>query len=241
MAEISKTADEALAALVELSESGPMTAAELSRALGLNRTVIHRLLSTLHRRGFIIRQQGGYVPGPLLVRLAARVEPELRAAAAGDMAALASEIGETIVLHVPDGDDAVVLEQVVGTAHVVRVQHRIGSRHSLTLGASGRALLAFMEQGTIDRILSAAGGDDRLGSQLDTVRQFGYAISHDELQNEVYGLAVPVRDGSQAVASLAILIPTTRASGIAEHLPRLLDLAESVARSLFGDELAVLP
>lgn len=212
-----------------------MTAAELSRALGLNRTVIHRLLTTLHRRGFIIRQHGGYVPGALLVRMAARVQPELRAAAAHHMAALATEVGETIVLHVPDGIDAVVLEQVVGTKHVVRVQHQIGSRHSLTVGASGRALLAFMDDGTIERAEAAAGGDKRLRGQLETIRQLGYSISHDELQNEVYGLAVPVRARTTVLASLAVLIPTTRAAGIAEHLPQLIDASEKVAQSLSGD------
>ena len=234
MPEISKTADQALSTLLELSESGPMTAAELSRSLKLNRTVIHRLLTTLHRRGFIIRQANGYVPGALLVRIAARVQPELRAAAAVHMAALAEEIGETIVLHVPDGNDAVVLEQVVGTRYVVRVQHQIGSRHSLAVGASGRALLAFMDQATIDRVSRSSDASDRLDGQLETVRQLGYAITHDELQNDVYGLAVPVRQNGHAVASLAVLVPTTRAGAIAEHLPRLETAAQQVAGSLFG-------
>jgi DNA-binding IclR family transcriptional regulator len=234
VAEISKTADQALATLLELSENGPMTAAELSRSLGLNRTVIHRLLTTLHRRGFIIRQHGGYVPGALLVRMAARVQPELRAAAAAHMADLAEDIGETIVLHVADGNDAVVLEQVVGTAHVVRVQHRIGSRHSLAVAASGRALLAFMEEASAERVIAASSGGDLLRTQLEGVRQLGYAISHDELQNDVYGLAVPVREDQIALASLGILVPTTRATAIVEHLPKLLGAADNVARSLFS-------
>jgi IclR family KDG regulon transcriptional repressor len=235
VADISKTADHALAVLVELTESGPMTTAELSRSLKLNRTVVHRLLSTLHRRGFVVRQSGGYAPGALLVRMAARVEPELRAAAAVVMRQLADETGETAVLHIADGSDAVVLDQVVGTRHVVRVEHRIGSRHALTQGASGRVLLAFLDDSTINAVVSATEDPDGLRRQLDGVRRIGYGLSHDELQQGVHGLAMPVLGhGGIAVASLAILIPTTRSGGIAEHIPALSDAADRAGASLSG-------
>jgi DNA-binding IclR family transcriptional regulator len=233
--EISKTADQALAALAELCESGPMTAAQLSRSMGLNRTIVHRLLTTLHRRGFIIRQNGSYSPGALLVRMATRVQPELRAAAAEAMARLANETGETVVMHIADGNDAVVLDQVVGLRHVVRVEHRIGSRHPLAAGASGRALLAFMDRAAVARVTQTTENASRLTQQLETVRELGYAVSHDELQQGVWGLAVPVRDETGGVvSSLAILIPATRATGIAEHLPALRDAAGRISSALYG-------
>lgn len=235
MPEISKTADQALAALAELCDSGPMTAAQLSRSMGLNRTIVHRLLTTLHRRGFIIRQNGSYSPGALLVRMASRVQPELREAAAETMTALAQSSGETVVMHIADGNDAVVLDQVVGTQHVVRVEHRIGSRHPLTTAASGRALLAFMDGGMVTRVTQNADDASRLAQQLESVRELGYSVSHDELQQGVWGLAVPVRDQTGAVvSSLAILIPSTRATGIAEHLPALREAASRIGAALYG-------
>src|SRR5207244_556456 len=81
MAEISKTAEQALAVLLELGEHGPMTPAELSRSLEMNRTVVHRLLATLRGRGFVVRLEKGYVAGPVLLRIAESVQPELRARA----------------------------------------------------------------------------------------------------------------------------------------------------------------
>jgi DNA-binding IclR family transcriptional regulator len=237
MPEISKTADQALAALIELSESGPMTAAELSRAMGVNRTIVHRLLTTLHRRGFVIRHSGGYVPGPLLVAMASRVEPELRAAAAAVMTELASDSGETVVMHVIDGSEAVVLEQVVGTRHVVRVEHRIGSRHPLIKGASGRALLAFTSDSVAARAREEADDPAALAQQLDAVRELGYSITHDELQQDVYGVAVPVLDNNdRLVSSLAVLIPSTRAATIAEHIPALRKAATEIGTSMYGEE-----
>lgn len=233
MAEISKTADQALTVLLEVAERGPMTPATLARSLSMNRTVAHRLMATLHQRGFITRQEDGYVAGAVLVRLAESVQPELRARARATMRRLAADVGETIVLHIRDGGDAVVLDQIVPHQHVVRVQHDIGSRHPLALGASGRALLAFMDPPAAERTIRRSEDADALRGQLEDVRAAGYALSRDELQQGVHGLAVPVLDeAGHVVASLAILVPVTRASGLVAHADGLLDAAGDLARSL---------
>lgn len=233
MPEISKTADQALAVLLELGERGPLTPAALSRSLNINRTVVHRLLATLHGRGFVTRQENGYAPGPVLLRIAERAQPELRAAARKVLGELSESVGETVVLHIPDGDDAVVLDQVVSEHHVLRAQHEIGSRHPLDKGASGRALLAYLPPSTIDRIVGKAESPDTLRRELESVQSLGYAISHDELQHGVHGLAVPVLDRPEhAQASLAILTPTMRAGGLVEHSDELRAAAERIGSSL---------
>ena len=76
-----------------------------------------------------------------LLALAAGVEPELRVLARAELEALAGRFGETAVLSVRDGDDAVAVDQVVGRGGVLQVNYRTGTRHPLTLAASGRALL----------------------------------------------------------------------------------------------------
>ncbi|MBS1885870.1 MAG: IclR family transcriptional regulator [Actinobacteria bacterium] len=239
MPETSKTADQALTILLELTKSGPTTPAELARRLSMNRTVVHRLLATLHGRGFVTRTAAGYAPGAILVSLAERVQPELRAAAASVMSELGRKIGETVVMHIADGEDAMVLEQYVATGHVVRVEHEIGSRHPLAKGASGRALLAFLGEPAIQRVLRKAESPEALQRQLEMVRQLGYALSHDELQEGVHGLAVPVFDQpDHAVASLAIIAPTTRAAGISDHLDELLEASRRVGTSLYGEPVA---
>jgi DNA-binding IclR family transcriptional regulator len=235
VAEISKTADHALSVLLEVGERGPLTPAAIARSLGMNRTVVHRLLSTLHQRGFITREENGYVPGAILVRLAEHVQPELRARGRAVMRELSDLVCETVVMHVADGNDAVVLDQVVSDRNVVRVEHAIGSRHALVTGASGRALLAFRGQPTVDRVTRTVGDADVLRRQLEGVRQLGYALSHDELQQGVHGLAVPVLDPSgTAVASLAILVPVTRASNLLEHTDALLQASARLAQALYG-------
>ena len=46
------------------------------------------------------------------------------------------------MLTVRDGDEAVVVDQVMGAAGVVQVHYRTGTRHPVDLGAGGRALRA---------------------------------------------------------------------------------------------------
>lgn len=235
MAEISKTTDQALTVLLELSENGPMTPAELSRSLDMNRTVVHRLLATLHRRGFVTRLDNGYVSGAVLLRMAEGVQPELRACARPILTELAASVGETIVMHIPDGDEAVVLDQIVARHQVLRVEHHIGSRHPLARGASGRALLAFLPEPKITRVVAAADAPGALQEQLDAVRTLGYAMSHDELQEGVHGIAVPVlvRPG-EATASIAVLAPTMRASTLPQHVNPLRQAAARIAATLSG-------
>ncbi len=240
MAEISKTADQALTVLLELVDHGPRTAAELARQLEMNRTVVHRLLATLHQRGFVTRHERGYAPGAVLVRIAERVRPELRAASKVALGRLGRAIGETVVLHVADGDDAVVLEQYAASTHIVRVEHEIGSRHPLEIGASGRALLAYMNSTTVQRIARRSDRPDGVQRELEAVRQLGYALSHDELQQGVHGLAVPVLDaGGHSVASVAVIVPSGRSGGLIDHLDAVRAAADEVASSLSGGVLEV--
>lgn len=235
MAEISKTADQALAVLLAVSESQPCTPAQLARDLRMNRTVVHRLLATLHRRGFVIRHDDGYAPGPMLIRLADSVQSKLTAHGRTATARLCETTGETVVLHVRDGDEAVVLLQSVSSQHVVRVEHKIGSRHSLLAGASGRAILAFLEGKTVERITGLTEHPETVARQLEGIRHLGYALSHDELQLGVHGVAVPVLDeAEQALASLAVLVPTSRTNAVTHYIDALLQAGAQLSATLKG-------
>lgn len=230
MAETSRTADHALAVLLELAEHGPLNPAEVARRLGLNRTVTHRLLTTLELRDFVHRTPVGFAPGAALVRMAERVHPTLRAAAAIPMSLLCDAIGETVVLHVVDGDDAVVVDERVSRVHLLRVEHEIGSRHPIVAGASGRALLAFLSPTSRERSVRRCDDPALVRRRLAEVREQGYALSHDELQNGVHGLSVPVLgpEGS-AVASLAVIAPANRSDGLLACLSPLREAATTIA------------
>ncbi|WP_067455086.1 IclR family transcriptional regulator [Actinomadura macra] len=233
MSEISKTADLALRALIVLGESGPATAASLGRELGVNRTVVHRILTTLQSRGFVVRRDRTYALGGTLRHLAASAAPDLRALARPTMARLVETARETVVMHAPEGNVAVVVEQVVADHHVLRVEHPPGSRHPLHRGASGRAMLAFMDDQTIDTTLREEPDAEKTRVRLREVRDLGYALSFDELQHGVHGAAAPVLDpNGSVVASVAILVPATRTASMTAHLDDLLAAAGEMGAAL---------
>lgn len=229
MPETSKTAGHALALLSAVAELQPVTAAELCRRLSMNRTIAYRLLTTLRQRGFVRRIGEEYALGPAALQLAEQVAPALRAAALPVMQRLCAELGETVVLQVVDGHQAVILAQVIAAHHVVRVEQNLIARHPLHAGASGRVLLAFQRQDTIRRVLAASADPATVARELQEIRKTGWAMSHDELQWGVHALAAPVlgADGT-VLAALTVLLPVGRAGRIAEHKDAVIEAARAI-------------
>lgn len=233
MPEISLTGDQMLAVLERVAAEGPIPASAVAQACGINRTVAYRLLATLTQRSYLRRTKAGYVLGPTVSRLGRLVDNELRDAAMPVMRTLSAETGETVVLHIIDKDQAVVLTQVIGMQHLVRVEHPIGSKHPLCKGASGWAILAFQDRPEIARVFAAHGEPATGWDRIEQIRSEGFAISHDELQQGVHGLSAPVTDGNgQCEASLTVLVPGTRAQGLAKYREQLLGASAHISASL---------
>ncbi|KLL94250.1 hypothetical protein NJ76_31400 [Rhodococcus sp. IITR03] len=234
----SKTVDQALTVLLAL-EARPLSASECAEATGLNRTVVHRMLSALHGHGFVRREDDLYYLGTIPLRLAENVEPELRRIARPVMEDLAALTGETVVLSVPDHVDAVTIEQAPGRRHPLRVEYELGSRRPMTKGASGRAILAFLPDSVIARVMNVYPNSDESQNAsegkkiLADVRAAGFAISHDELRAGVHGIAAPVRGArSMTKASLGIITPSLRAGGLLQNVDALLRASHTISEHL---------
>lgn len=234
MVETSKTVDQAVRVMHQIRTGGAAPTAELARRLGLGRTVVARLVATLERHDLVRRTPDGVDLSYGLVGLADMVSPAMRRVAWPHLQRLATTCQETAVLAVVDGDEAVAVDQVVSEHRVVRVHYHPGTRHSLAAAAHGRAMLAHDDPATIARLATAAPG---LGAELDRIRSRGYAMSHDELEQGVTGIAAAVLDASgRPVASLGVVAPTSRlpATGEAARatIAAVVDAADKTARGL---------
>jgi DNA-binding IclR family transcriptional regulator len=187
VAEQSKTVDAALSLLTLLAGGDEQpTAASLARRLGTSRTAVARMLTTLESHRLARRTDRGWGPGLGLLALAAGIEPRLRSLARGELEELARRFDETAVLTVRDGDEAVAVDQIVGGTGVVQIHYRIGTRHAVRRGASGRALLE------------------------ENVRH-GIVFSEGELEPGVRGVAAPILGAAGLpVASIGLLAPQHR-------------------------------
>ena len=228
--EQSKTVTHAIELLEELRLGGPGTLTELARRTDLSRTATRRLLTTLSDHGFVRRTGARYDLGFAFLRFEAAVAPTLRRAARPVVDALAHDLGETVAVATRDGEDAVVLLQVTPPQAIVQVRYRPGLRHPLGRGAHGRCLMA------VDATRDLAAAEPGLVAQLAETARVGYAVSHDELEPGVTGLAAPILtpDGS-AMAALGVIAPSHRFPDIAPTAAAIVSAAAAVATTLAGD------
>lgn len=232
MSEISKTADRALAILIELADAGSSTPQQMAKRMGMNRTVMQRLLTTLLARGFVTRAGGEYALDSRLRNLAAAVQPQLHHAAEQHCTALSAKTGETVVFHVLDDDAAIVLFEAVQVRRVsLQVRHDVGTRSSLTQSASGLAILGALDRAAVRRLLRAE-PDAALAEKLAAVRETGYALTSDEFQEGVSGISVAVHRLGEVVGSIAILVPTSRVEDLEEYRKELGRTVERIEASL---------
>ncbi|MGH9111598.1 MAG: IclR family transcriptional regulator domain-containing protein [Acidimicrobiales bacterium] len=166
------------------------TAASLARSLRLSRTAAARLLSTLEAHDLARRTERGWGLGLGLLALAANVEAVLRDAARPELDGLAERFGETALLAVREGDEAVAIDQVLGgNSQIVQVCYRTGTRHPLDVAAHGRALL--------DGSTQSAGP--------------AAVVSEGELEPGVRGVAAAIVDlRGRPIASIGLVAPVHR-------------------------------
>ncbi|MGH3331984.1 MAG: IclR family transcriptional regulator [Nocardioidaceae bacterium] len=141
--ETSQTLDRGLRVLAVLAGSpGGLTVTELSAAVGVNRTVVYRLVATLEQHGLARRDSTGRLHVGLgVLTLARGLQPVLRELANPVLRALAEELGTTAHLTVADGGEALAIAVVEPSWTDFHVAYRVGARHPLEQGAAGKAVL----------------------------------------------------------------------------------------------------
>ncbi|QUW91639.1 HTH-type transcriptional regulator KipR [Streptomyces sp. V17-9] len=143
-AETSQTLDRGLRVLKLLADTDHgLTVTELSHKLGVNRTVVYRLLATLEQHALVRRDLGGRARVGLgVLGLGRQVHPLVREAAMPALRALAEDIGATAHLTLVDGAEALAVAVVEPTWTDYHVAYRAGFRHPLERGAAGKAILS---------------------------------------------------------------------------------------------------
>ncbi|MFI8852056.1 helix-turn-helix domain-containing protein [Streptomyces sp. 891-h] len=193
-AETSQTLDRGLRVLKLLADTDHgLTVTELSNKLGVNRTVVYRLLATLEQHALVRRDLGGRARVGLgVLRLGRQVHPLVREAALPALRSLAEDVGATAHLTLVDGTEALAVAVVEPSWTDYHVAYRTGFRHPLDRGAAGRAILA--------------------GREPDSERGAGFVLTHGELEAGASGAAAPVLgvsgiEGSVGVVMLSETVP----------------------------------
>jgi DNA-binding IclR family transcriptional regulator len=128
--------------VLEQVAAGPAALSAIARQLGLSRSTVHRLATTLLERRYLnVTPRRGYSLGPKLLELGfrAREQISLVRLARPYLEALAAETGDVAILAVRDGDDVVIADRAAGRRRVLP-SVRTGDRVKLDASALGHAL-----------------------------------------------------------------------------------------------------
>ncbi|SIR73117.1 IclR family transcriptional regulator [Microbacterium sp. RURRCA19A] len=198
----SQTLSRGIRLLEELSDArAPLSIDDLTARVGLHRSVAYRLLRTLEDHGLVSRDATGAVRlGTGLAALAAGVAADLQAEALPELTAAANDLGMTCFLVVLDHDECVTLTSVEPRHAVTAVAQRPGSRHPVTRGAPGRAILAQLPPRRWPDDVDA-----RLAAEIAETVERGWAISRDEVVPSLRAVAVPLVVQGREPAAVAVV------------------------------------
>ncbi|MCL4181984.1 MAG: IclR family transcriptional regulator [Burkholderiaceae bacterium] len=231
--------------LIAVSQAdGPIGITDLSNRLELPKGSVSRLVTTLTEQGFLTRdpETARYLLGVKLWELGQRA---IRGSRIVDIARpflerLASTTDETVHITALAGSGEMVFLDKLDSNHALRPNIQLGLPHPLHCTANGKAMLAFLPEADLERMLrgrrrrftnSTITNRNELMAHLAGVRSVGYAINRGEYRADVAGVAAPIFDSSGlVVAALGVSLPTARAAP--QFLKELGTLAAKEARDI---------
>lgn len=217
-----QSVDRAVTILELLAQRGETGVSELAVELGVHKSTAFRLLNVLVARGLVEQpaERSKYRLGFGMIRLAGATAARLDLTGQSRPVSerLATAVGETVNIAVPDGAATVIVDHVAG-ASVVSSNNWVGRRIPSHATANGKVLLAFRpaeRESLLSRPLAAFTPHTVtdplvLRAQLSEAARQGYACTVEELEIGLNGVAAPIRGHTRkVVAAISVSGPSYR-------------------------------
>lgn len=234
----------ALRVLEEVITGQPLGVSELARRTRMPKSTVQRALLTLADEGWIQPDPEGsktWIQTPKILALASRGRGAgIRDIAMPVMKKLLEAVNENVHLTVRQNDDVVVLDKV-DSSHPVRVFDPLGTTIPLHASASGKAILAWSGDDSIEDYLNhrlathftadTITDPDSLRTELEHIRESGYSYNRGEWRSEIKGIAAPIHEkhGTPRFA-VSLSIPDHRLPET--KVPELAALVTEAARNI---------
>ena len=232
--------------LVLLSKRrGNANLTEIAAALGMSKSGVHSLLSTLSERGFIERDDNGaYHLGLKAWEIGCGV-PQLDVGrlAAAFMNDLVRTVSEGVILGILNGCD-VTYAHLIESPQPVRVHAELGDRIPAHWTSTGLALLSALPDDEVRDVLpkklepktdQTITDIDQLIRELQRIRTRGYAINRGGWRLDVGGVAAPVlAQGGRPAAAVCVAAPIYRMTKtwLATVSPAMLICVERIGKAI---------
>jgi DNA-binding IclR family transcriptional regulator len=219
---------------------------EIARVLGMHKSTVSRLCSTLEHAGYLHRPTSGgpFRLGPRVFHLAGSQSHQfnLTSIARPVLQRLVDATGETVTIAARDGLDIVTIDVIEGT-NLVRAQARVGSRTQVHASATAKAILALLPPNERDLIIAAwplaqltpntLVSKRALVENLGGVRAKGYSVDMEELEIGLRCIGAPIRNAmGDPIAAIALLGPRHRMTEAT--IPELAPMVVAAATDISG-------
>lgn len=212
-----QSVDRALEILEILSEKSEAGVTEIAQIVGVHKSTISRLVEALVRRGLVeqVSERGKFKLGIGLIRLAGSASAQIDSVMLARPIAkkLAEKFGETINIATLDGSEVLYLDQVVGP-NALSMRTWVGKRVPAHATATGKVLTAWLPENIRSNIrpkkLSKLAKNTitdfkALEAELAKVRNNGFAIANEELEDELIAIAAPIKNSHKEVIAAIVL------------------------------------
>lgn len=229
-------------------ERDGLTLSELTAQTDIPKSTLFRILATLEHRGCVHLDEGTkrYRLGLKMWELGSAYieQSDLDSAATPYMQGLAETCGESVFLGTLDDGDVVYVRRIESPQSIAVVR-KLGHRVPVYCTATGEAMLAFLPDEDIERVVeglnmeahTASTNTDRdtLRRRLDTVRADGVAVVDGEYNPNLLCVSAPVLDSTghvRAAITVAMLSSQTTDERVADVKRHVRRATQSVSREL---------
>jgi DNA-binding IclR family transcriptional regulator len=217
--------------------------AEISRKLQIPKSSASYILRTLVQRSYLNRdpQTGKYRVGLKILSLSrgALSGLDVREVALPIMRHLMEKTNLTCHLAILDGPEAVYIEKVEPQGFI-KMDTWVGRRMRVHATSVGKALVAYIPQGRLEKILSSGMEKrttktittvPRFLKELDRVRAQGYAVDDEENNMGARCLGAPIFNQMGTIEASLGLSGTTQHVN-AQTMPRIVEALKDAARHI---------
>lgn len=233
------SARRALQILMQFTESTPeLTLDDVLDAHDISVPSAYRYISLLREMDLIEeREKGRFVLSPQVLKLAHAAEAtfDYQALAQPFLDRLAERTGES-ALYVRRVNDSAVCIAIAESDHPISISFRPGQPLPLHSGAAAKLLLSALSPSKLNQYLQRVGptiskqARKRLESDLDAIRDSGYAESAGEVDQGVWASAAAIRSQGSVVGAVTVVAPAYRLDEA--HRAQIIESVRGVAHEL---------
>lgn len=250
-----ETATRTLAVIEKLKEMNGATVTEMADALGCSKGGAYNHLVTLYENDFLVKEDNVYDLSPRFILLGEHVRQDslLYQFGKDELEELIERTGEYGQLMTEAHGLAIVIylhrgEKAIGSDYPLHMEKKPLFLHHLS---AGKAMLAHLPRERVDAIIAKHGLPERtentitdretLYSELETVRDRGYAYNNEEEVDGLRAIGAPIHGpDDEILGALSLSGPKSRMQGdrFQQEIPKMVkdtaDIIEINIKMEFG-------